>query len=635
MTPIVTSAGGTTTISAAVRPNTPQVELSYDENTSPPTTRTVTFRARVRPQHLDTKTFVIEVEDFDYDGGSTNPQKGTAGMDVDVMPYDGGAYDGLSAVLGVDFDNNDGDDSVVYRSGLNGGGRNVDITDNMGGQWGQERPGYMVTANYRIGWVDGGDWQNYTRNIPAGTYNAYAALSFDGTSAGQLHAVLGQVTSGVGTANQTVKTLGVWDAAGSGGWGRSDLVPLKAPDGSALPLKLGGKTTLRITLGSGDYDYLLLAPDKTSRASVVWANPTGNSTQFYSRNDVTVVIQDFSTACVTSSVKLTVDGADVTANATVTKAGDLTTVKYNGTPGVHTYVVSFADDGSPSQNSSFSASWKAGPLPAAGTFAIEAEDFNYDGGKSVAAASVMPYVGNAYNGLGAISGVDYNKDDDNSSDVYRTEKDGGGQNAVNINENLGGRWGADRGTYSVTTNYKIGWIGGGQWFNLTRDIPTGTYEVWAALSFDGTDASQLSGGLARVTSDPSQANQTTVDLGVFDARGTHDAGGWGANDLVPLTDTPGGNRVVIDAGPNTTLRMNSGSGDFDWFVLVPAAKPPPKDPKITAVRLNGDGTVTVEWVNGTLQAAPTVLGPWQDVTGATSPLTLSPTGKMQFGRVRQ
>ena len=53
--------------------------------------------------------FVIEAEDFNYSddgvtGGKTNPQKGTAGKDVNVMPYDGGAYDGLSAVEGVDYE---------------------------------------------------------------------------------------------------------------------------------------------------------------------------------------------------------------------------------------------------------------------------------------------------------------------------------------------------------------------------------------------------------------------------------------------------------------------------------------------------------------------------------------------------
>ncbi|MBE7499755.1 MAG: proprotein convertase P-domain-containing protein [Verrucomicrobiales bacterium] len=59
-------------------------------------------------------------------------------------------------------------------------------------------------------------------------------------------------------------------------------------------------------------------------------------------------------------------------------------------------------------------------------------------------------------------------------------------------------------------------------------------------------------------------------------------------------------------------------------------------PEFTAIRRNPDGTLTVEWTGrGTLQAAPTVVGPWQDVTGATSPYTFAPSEAMLFGRIRR
>src|SRR4029079_13360051 len=44
---------------------------------------------------------------------------------------------------------------------------------------------------------------------------------------------------------------------------------------------------------------------------------------------------------------------------------------------------------------------------ATGVFNIEAEDFNFESGKTKPAASVMPYVGDAYNGLDAVFDVDY------------------------------------------------------------------------------------------------------------------------------------------------------------------------------------------------------------------------------------
>ena len=46
---------------------------------------------------------------------------------------------------------------------------------------------------------------------------------------------------------------------------------------------------------------------------------------------------------------------------------------------------------------------------------------------------------------------------------------------------------------------------------------------------------------------------------------------------------------------------------------------------------NGDGTVTVTY-EGRLQAANSVNGPWADVEGATSPLTIPADQAAQFGR---
>jgi hypothetical protein len=61
-------------------------------------------------------------------------------------------------------------------------------------------------------------------------------------------------------------------------------------------------------------------------------------------------------------------------------------------------------------------------------------------------------------------------------------------------------------------------------------------------------------------------------------------------------------------------------------------------PKFTSMTKNADGTVTVAWKGGgTLQAAPAITGPWEDVPGATSPYTLNPaqTGPMLFGRIKK
>jgi len=58
----------------------------------------------------------------------------------------------------------------------------------------------------------------------------------------------------------------------------------------------------------------------------------------------------------------------------------------------------------------------------------------------------------------------------------------------------------------------------------------------------------------------------------------------------------------------------------------------PDEPTISLVR-NGDGTVTVTYT-GTLQSAATVNGPWEDVAGATSPLTVDADAPATFARTR-
>lgn len=47
-----------------------------------------------------------------------------------------------------------------------------------------------------------------------------------------------------------------------------------------------------------------------------------------------------------------------------------------------------------------------------------------------------------------------------------------------------------------------------------------------------------------------------------------------------------------------------------------------------------DGRLVLSWDNGVLQSAPNVTGPWDDVTDATSPLTVSFGGQRQFYRLR-
>lgn len=110
-------------------------------------------------------------------------------------------------------------------------------------------------------------------------------------------------------------------------------------------------------------------------------------------------------------------------------------------------------------------------------------------------------------------------------------------------------------------------------------------------------------------------------------------------------DTLGGHRMVFLTGSREQTITSQAAGIYDLtedgsFMFLNAvkymAKPVAAAPKISAITLGADGKITLTWDgDGTLQAAESITGPWQDVAGATSPYVLSPTSKMMFGRLKK
>mgnify|MGYP003574996322 CR=1 FL=1 len=643
------------TVPTALEPSTEYtVELSFTDSAGP-RTGTWTFTTG----ELGNPLFVIEAEDFDVDG-TANPRAGETGLDVNVMPYLGGAYQDEAGTETIDFSNDDGFDSDLYRFEVGeDGDHEVNIGTSNGAAPGNGAGGtipinssdriiYQTTANWRIGWVGGGNWQNYTRNFPdngqGGWWKVYAALShLDSSMAGSLSVV----TAGVGTPDQTVEDVGSFSAPSSGGWGNANLVEMKDAIGNDAFVKLTGTKTVRFNLGSGDFDFLIFSPAAPPP-------PYVNSAPIDSVEPDAVVldwtIKDTDIQANASSVKVFIDGEDVTSKATSTKADGITTVHLDmtGTPlpgGSRSWRLTFNDNNATPGSHSGEGTFVVVPFDVPGIFVIEAEDFNYslDGitggltnpkaGEVGQDVNVMPYEGGAYDTLSAVEGVDYNNEDGLDSDSYRTELDALGENEVNITASNGQRYSNTRGAFDVVSNYRIGWVAGTDWQNYTRNFPTNSYNVWAALSFDGRAPGLLTGSLHLVTSDPAQPGQTTDQLGTFNAPGS---GGWGRNELVVMQDASG-ETARVDLGGVKTVRFNLGSGDFDYLLFVPAGDAP-ADLRFTSVTRNANGSITVAWEGGgTLEAAATVTGPWAPVTGANSPYTFTPAANqpMMFARIRQ
>jgi hypothetical protein len=137
----------------------------------------------------------------------------------------------------------------------------------------------------------------------------------------------------------------------------------------------------------------------------------------------------------------------------------------------------------------------------------------------------------------------------------------------------------------------------------------------------------------------------------------HDNGaGMGQTTLTPISLQAGKAYFI------RTIHKEGGGGDYSqvaWrkigdktpagsltpipggFLSSPVALPVPPQvqtatPQFTSITKSADGSITIQWTGGgTLQAGAAVTGPWQDVTGATSPYNFKPTSAVLFGRIKQ
>ena len=206
----------------------------------------------------------IETEDFNFELGKWDTTNGI-GM---TGAYPGGTYqdlgDGLDETevdsgtsYGVDyFESNNANSQAIYRpdTGVEGG--------KLNGPAGHFRGSFDVETNHTVGWNDGGDWANYTRDFPepAQNYNIYGHLSSGGEP---IDVSLSRVTSTTNTSVQETEVIGHFrPGRATAGWDVLEIFPLTDDAGDAAVASLGGQTTLRYTSNGGhnDNDYIVFVP---------------------------------------------------------------------------------------------------------------------------------------------------------------------------------------------------------------------------------------------------------------------------------------------------------------------------------------------------------------------------------------
>jgi hypothetical protein len=219
--------------------------------------------------------YMVEAEDFDYGGGQF------------IDPWSPDAYQGLGATTNIDFQHTPfAGQSFAYRSD--------GIPEGLSGDFRRQAFVNVLGVDYDLTWFGNGDWANYTRVYPQGSFYVYCRLSGLGNYSMELQ----QVVSGAGTTNQTTKTFGVW-----GGVGRAynlyDWVLLRDSNLSMpVVVTLGGQSTLRIaTGGNTNPNFFMLVPVSGITLSISHSTGT-NALSFPTQTGV--IYRVFSTADVTA-----------------------------------------------------------------------------------------------------------------------------------------------------------------------------------------------------------------------------------------------------------------------------------------------------------------------------------------------
>ncbi|MEI6389714.1 MAG: right-handed parallel beta-helix repeat-containing protein [Verrucomicrobiota bacterium] len=123
------------------------------------------------------------------------------------------------------------------------------------------------------------------------------------------------------------------------------------------------------------------------------------------------------------------------------------------------------------------------------------------------------------------------------------------------------------------------------------------------------------------------------------------------NDVVTYGNFPAGNNDPFPSDVTTDpLFVNAPGGDFHLQAGSPAIEKgidvglpfPGRAPSLGAfepllLKITSNGTsCTISWVGtAMLQSAPVVTGTWSDMTGVTSPYSLSPVGSQKYFRLKQ
>lgn len=477
--------------------------------------------------------YTFEAEDYDYSSGQYVPDPQTNG------------YYLLNGVEGVDFhwQAPSGPIDRVYRTT----GQRIEYAGDVA------RDNHFGTDDYDNGNVNGGDWANYTRNFPAGTFNLYvrAARGSGGTQSDA--ASVYQVISGVGTANQTTSKIGTYDVPSTGDWQKYGFTPVKDAAGNLARFTGGGVKTLRCLMDNGGHNqnYFLLMPATGPTPPPFMTDFAPDGSALFQPSNTLSFTANSAAGIQQSGVKLNLNGVDV-SGLHFSGSSSVLSVSYPiQTNGSYTAIVTLTDSVGTTKFTNVFNTYSPN------NYQLEVEDYDYNGGQ---------YKENqwgAYANLGSVADVDNHQSDLGANPFnYRANSTA---NPAPSTTTSGDR---TRAQFGSAVDYNIGFFGGGSWCNYTRHYPAGTYYVIGRFAEGGGNTEAI---LAQVTSGYGTSTQTTNILGEFFIA----QAGWGTWEWAPLMDGSNSKmaKITLDGNLNTLRLAGTPLGhpevNVNFLMLVP------------------------------------------------------------------
>ena len=497
--------------------------------------------------------------------------------------------------------------------------------------------------DYNLGFIQNGEWEDYTRHMSNVTYTVYARMA--GFGANPVMLMERSAAPTVTNASQPRASLGTFVCPQTGGAQNWTFVQLKDFFSNPVQLRLPGTNTFRLTdIGSdGSYNvnYLILVASTNTAALhpyVASGFPYPGASGIQPDQSINFVIANASTNLVVpGSINLYLNSSNVTAGITVSNNATGATVSYVSPTllpgGTNTLQVIYAD-GTTSKTNNWQFTVISLPIiPTA--YALPTN-----------ALSLRGFTLQVAKGIDSATNIDF------PAVVSRAEAQLAGKltNSQTLQPYV--NLALNNGAYTETgvINYAID-----SWFThayfgvpaAMPDVPTGTTNnvAMAALMYV-----RLSPGIYQlgVTSDDgfkftagTTPTSTNMTLGIFDGgRGSSETAFTfivQTNGLYPMrllffkAQLGGGGVQLYTIDRNTGIRrLLNDSSDTNSLAVYQASSVLPT----LAIHQSGNNVV-LTWSDSSfaLQSAPLVTGIYTNIPGASSPYSSPITGAQKYFRL--